>query len=77
MNHLSLGGRVRVTMPGSSLNCRVGRIVHVTHPFVADDRMRSDALTQMPLYNVLLDDGSHERCRGRELESLEAAAESM
>jgi hypothetical protein len=77
MNHLSLGGRVRVTTARSPLNCRVGRIVHVTQPFVANDRMRSDALEQMPLYKVRLDDGSQERCCGRELESLEVAAEPI
>jgi len=33
--------------------------------------MRSDALAQMPLYKVELDDGSQERCCGRELEPLQ------
>jgi hypothetical protein len=68
MNQLSLGGRVRVTTERSSFNCRVGRIIHITQPFVADDRMRTDALAQMPLYEVELEDGSHARCRGRDLE---------
>ena len=68
MNQLSLGGRVRVTTERSPFNCRVGRIIHITQPFVADDRMRTDALAQMPLYEVELEDGNHARCRGRDLE---------
>jgi hypothetical protein len=68
MNNLTLGGRVRVSTPAPSLNCRIGRIVRITQPFVADDRMKAEALKQMPLYDVQLEDGSHERCRGRDLE---------
>jgi len=68
MNSLNLGGRVRVNATGSSLNCRIGRIVHITQPFVATERMKSDALMQLPLYDVQLDDGHHQKCRGLDLE---------
>src|SRR5262245_6082301 len=68
MKSLSLGGRVRVHATNASFNCRIGRIVHITQPFVANERMKVDALAKMPLYDVQLEDGSHQRCRGLDLE---------
>jgi len=68
MKNLSLGGRVRVTTPAERLNCRIGKIIHITEPFVANEQMKSQALQQLPLYDIELEDGSHERCRGRDLE---------
>jgi hypothetical protein len=68
VTQLFLGGRVRVKTPASMFNCRVGRIIHITRPFVTNDRMRSEALDRMPLYEVQLDDGNHARCRGLDLE---------
>ena len=68
MSHLSLGGRVRVPAHRASFHCRVGRIVSITQPFVANDAMKSRALAEMPLYEVQLDDGNHSRCRGLDLE---------
>ena len=74
MDQLILGGRVRVVSPRSSLNCRVGRIIRVTQPFVANEQMKAEALAQMPLYKVEFDDGHEERCRGRDLELLQGTA---
>jgi hypothetical protein len=68
MSNLNLGGRVRVNSSNSSLNCRVGRIVHITQPYVANDLMKSEALAKMPLYDVEFEDGNHQRCRGLDLE---------
>jgi hypothetical protein len=68
MNQLFLGGRVRVKTTAAAFNCRVGRIIHITEPFVANNNMRSEALERMPLYEVQLDDGKHTRCRGVDLE---------
>ena len=74
MDQLNLGGRVRVTTPHrASFNCRIGRIVHIARPFVANDNMKAEALARMPLYAVLLDDGSQERCCGRDLETVQTA----
>jgi len=71
MHQLNLGARVRVTRPPSSFNCRIGRIIHIIKPFVADERAETEAFTQLPLYEVQFEDGTHECCRGRELEPLE------
>ena len=72
MRNLILGGRVRVNVHNPAFNCRIGRIVHITRPFVADDEMKSEALQKMPLYDVQLEDGTHQRCRGLDLETLTA-----
>ena len=76
MKTLSLGGRVRVNVHNPSFNCRIGRIVHIARPFVADDQMKSEALMKMPLYDVQLEDGSHQKCRGLDLETVNPAGEA-
>ena len=70
MDQLSVGGRVRVAPPRSSLNCRVGRIIHVTQPLGANEQMKSE-VAQMRPYKVELDDGHGQRGRGRDLELLQ------
>jgi hypothetical protein len=76
MKTLSLGGRVRVNAHNPSFNCRIGRIVHIARPFVADDQMKSAALMKMPLYDVELEDGSHQKCRGLDLETFNQAGDA-
>jgi len=76
MRNLTLGGRVRVNVHNPSFNCRIGRIVHIARPFVADDQMKSEALMKMPLYDVQLEDGSHQKCRGLDLETVNPAGEA-
>ena len=67
MAELNIGTRVEViaTLPGFHLQW--GTITSVTEPFVADERSRQEALRELRLYQVRLDDGRNFRFRGKEL----------
>jgi hypothetical protein len=72
LNELKLGQPVRITSSVLSFEGRVGRIVQITKPYVATERMYTEALFELPLYRVRFDDGLSFRFRGRDLEPLNA-----
>jgi hypothetical protein len=65
---LKLGQRVRIISSTLSFEGRVGRIVQITEPYVATERMYTEALFELPLYRVKFNDGLSFRFRGRDLE---------
>jgi hypothetical protein len=72
--NLKIGQPVRVTSSVISFEGRVGRIVQITEPWVATERMHHEALFELPLYRVKFNDGRSFRFRGRDLEPLSASA---
>ena len=70
MRILNVGERVRIMSTIPSFERRMGRVIQITEPFVRNERMKEEALLEMPLYSVRLDDGRHGRFRGRDLEVL-------
>ena len=73
MTSLSIGARVEIlaTLPGFHL--KQGTITAVTEPFTADERSRQEALRELRLYDVQLDDGRRFRFRGKELQQSASA----
>jgi hypothetical protein len=65
---LKLGQPVRIISGILSFEGRVGRIVQITEPYVATERMHTEALFELPLYRVKFNDGMSFRFRGRDLE---------
>ena len=67
MSKLKVGRKVQIvsSIPGFYLS--KGVIIAITRPFVADEQSREDALRELRLYEVRLDDGRHFRFRGKEL----------
>ncbi len=70
LTELKIGQSVRITSSLLSFEGRVGRIVQITQPWVATQRMYSEALYELPLYRVKFNDGLSFRFRGRDLEPL-------
>jgi hypothetical protein len=62
-----VGEKVRVVSEIPGFHQHQGIVDGITQPYVADDRSREDALREMRLYFVKLDDGRHFRFRGKEL----------
>ena len=69
MKALAIGERVRVTSSLPSFWRHVGRVIQVVEPFVAE-HMKEQALLELPLYSVRLEDGRSFRFRGRDLERM-------
>jgi hypothetical protein len=67
MTKLHIGGKVQIisAMPGFHL--QTGVVAAITEPFVSDEKAREEALRELRLYVVRLDDGRHFRFRGKEL----------
>ena len=72
MKTFTIGERVRITSTIPSFERRMGRIVQITEPFVSNEWMKAEALFEMPLYAVRLDDGRNRRFRVRDLELLKS-----
>jgi len=70
LTELKIGQPVRVTSSLLSFEGRVGQIVQITQPWVATQRMHTEALYELPLYRVKFNDGMSFRFRGRDLEPL-------
>jgi hypothetical protein len=70
LTELKIGQSVRITSSLLSFEGRVGRIVQITQPWVATERMYTEALYELPLYRVTFNDGISFRFRGRDLEPL-------
>jgi hypothetical protein len=67
MTRFKVGEKVTIVgeIPGFSLH--QGTIAGITEPFVTDERSKDEALRELRLYEVRLDDGRQFRFRGREL----------
>ena len=67
MTKLHIGGKVQIisAMPGFYL--QTGIVAAITEPFVSDEKAKEEALRELRLYVVRLDDGRHFRFRGKEL----------
>jgi len=70
LKELKLGQPVRIISSVLSFEGRIGRIVQITEPYVATQRMYTEALFELPLYRVKFNDGLSFRFRGRDLEPL-------
>ena len=67
MTRLHIGGKVQVVSAIPGFHLQKGIVAAITEPFVAGDRGREEALRELRLYVVRLDDGRHFRFRGKEL----------
>ena len=67
MTKLHIGGKVQIisAMPGFHL--QTGVVAAITEPFVSGEKAKEEALRELRLYVVRLDDGRHFRFRGKEL----------
>ena len=80
MTRLHIGGKVQVVSAIPGFHLQKGIVAAITEPFVAGDRAREEALRELRLYVVRLDDGRHFRFRGKELladEGDEAASRNL
>jgi hypothetical protein len=67
MTRLHVGGKVQIVSAIPGFHLRKGIVAAITEPFVSGDRAREEALRELRLYVVRLDDGRHFRFRGKEL----------
>ena len=67
MTKLRVGGRVQVTSAIPGFHLQKGVIASITMPFVTGEQ-REEALRELRLYVVELEDGRHFRFRGKELQ---------
>ena len=80
MTRLHIGGKVQVVSAIPGFHLQKGIVAAITEPFVAGDRAKEEALRELRLYVVRLDDGRHFRFRGKELladEGVEAASRNL
>jgi hypothetical protein len=71
---LNLGEIVCVIAGIPSFESRTGCIVHISEPAITITERKEEALLEMPLYSVRLDDGRRFRFRGRDLRPLGSLA---
>lgn len=67
MTKLHIGGKVQITSAIPGFHLQKGIVAAITEPFVSSDRAKEEALRELRLYVVRLDDGRHFRFRGKEL----------
>jgi hypothetical protein len=67
MGRLHVGGKVQITSDIPGFHLQNGTIAEITQPFVSGERAKEEALRELRLYVVRLDDGRHFRFRGKEL----------
>ena len=72
MTRLHIGGNVQVVSAIPGFHLKKGVVSAITEPFVAGDHEREEALRELRLYVVRLDDGRHFRFRGKELSADES-----
>ena len=73
MTRLHIGGKVQIVSAIPGFHLQKGIVAAITEPFVSDERAREEALRELRLYIVRLDDGRHFRFRGKELLADEGA----
>ena len=67
MTRLRIGGKVQIVSAIPGFHLQKGVVAAITEPFVAGESAREEALRELRLYVVRLDDGRHFRFRGKEL----------
>jgi hypothetical protein len=76
MSRLHVGGKVQITSDIPGFHLQKGTIAEITQPFVSGEQAKEEALRELRLYVVRLDDGRHFRFRGKELLPSETASAS-
>ena len=74
MSRLHVGGKVQITSDIPGFHLQKGTIAEITQPFVSGEQAKEEALRELRLYVVRLDDGRHFRFRGKELLPSETTA---
>lgn len=72
MTKLRIGGKVQIISAIPGFHMQSGTVAEITEPFVTDEKAKEEALRELRLYVVRLDDGRHFRFRGKELLPREA-----
>jgi len=67
MARLQIGEKVQIISAIPGFHLQEGIVASITEPFVAGERAREEALLELRLYVVRLNDGRHFRFRGKEL----------
>ena len=67
MTRLQIGGKVQIISAIPGFHLQKGIVAEITEPFVSGDQAKEEALRELRLYVVRLDDGRHFRFRGKEL----------
>ena len=67
MTKLHIGGKVQIISAIPGFHLQSGVVAEITEPFVAGEQAKEEALRELRLYVVRLDDGRHFRFRGKEL----------
>lgn len=67
MTRLHVGGKVQIVSAIPGFHLQRGIVAAITEPFVSGDQAKEEALRELRLYVVKLDDGRHFRFRGKEL----------
>jgi hypothetical protein len=67
MARLHIGEKVQIISAIPGFHLQEGTVASITEPFVVGDRAKEEALLELRLYVVRLDDGRHFRFRGKEL----------
>jgi len=76
MNRLHIGGKVQIISAIPGFHLQKGVVASITEPFVVGEQAKEEALRELRLYVVRLDDGRHFRFRGKELLAREANEEA-
>lgn len=74
MARLHIGERVQIVSAIPGFHLQEGIVASITEPFVTGERAKEEALSELRLYVVRLNDGRHFRFRGKELVAREEAA---
>jgi hypothetical protein len=69
MHRFKVGERVRIISAIPGFHLQLGTIAGIADPIVANESSREDALREMRLYAVRLEDGRRFRFRGKELDA--------
>ena len=67
MVKLHIGGKVQIISAIPGFHLQKGVVAAITEPFVSGEQAKEEALRELRLYVVRLDDGRHFRFRGKEL----------
>ena len=67
MTRLQVGGKVQIISAIPGFHLQKGIVAAITEPFVESEDAKEEALRELRLYVVRLDDGRHFRFRGKEL----------
>lgn len=67
MARLHIGEKVQIISAIPGFHLQEGIVASITEPFVSGENAREEALSELRLYVVRLNDGRHFRFRGKEL----------